>query len=144
MNSHVGFSGSRAGMTEEQKYRVESFLDQDFTKMSAHHGDCIGADVDFHKIVRRQGLYVIGHPPIKDALRAFCEFDEIREPKDYLKRDLDIVSESDWMIFTPSGFEEILRSGTWTTIRYTRKAKKDGFIVFPDGTVKNVQLQKPV
>ncbi len=138
MGRHVGFSGTRVGMTTEQITTVDRLLDDDLTTQFAHHGDCIGADDHFHRLARQQGLKVIGHPPLNDALRAFCEFDECREPKPYLERDKDIVDESDWVIFTPGTFSEILRSGTWATIRYARKKNKAGFIVWPDGTTSDV------
>jgi hypothetical protein len=135
LKRHVGFSGTRAGMTSSQIYKVDSLLDDDIITQIAHHGDCIGADEDFHKLAILQGLYIIGHPPLKEKLRANCQFDELRDPKGYVERDHDIVDESDWLIFTPLKYIEILRSGTWATIRYAKKKNKQGFIVWPDGTL---------
>lgn len=124
-------------MTDAQLLKVEELL-SDNQAEKAHHGDCIGADVDFHSLSRLKGLWIVGHPPINNGLRAFCEFDECREPKPYLERDRDIVDESDWVIFTPGSYREILRSGTWTCIRYARKKNKEGHVVWPDGTVSDV------
>ena len=138
MKKHVGFSGTRMGMTVDQAVTVEGLLTDNLDTGSAHHGDCIGADADFHRLIRSKGLYVIGHPPLNNGLRAFCDFDECREPKPYLERDRDIIDESDWAIFTPGTFREILRSGTWATIRYARKKNMNGFIVWPDGTTSDV------
>lgn len=135
---HVGFSGTQKGMTSSQIWSVDKLLDDDLITQVAHHGDCVGADADFHNLSVMQGLKIVGHLPIKDAQRAFCVFNETRVPKDYIDRNHDIVDESDWMIFTPFGFEEILRSGTWATIRYTRIQQKPGFIVWPDGSVVDV------
>lgn len=126
-------------MTSHQIYAVDALLDNDIITQISHHGDCIGADVDFHKLSRIQGLRIIGHPPIKVNMRAFCEFDEIRKPKKFIDRNHDIVNESDWMIFTPSGFIELLRSGTWATIRYSKIKKRDGFIVWPDGIIETLK-----
>jgi hypothetical protein len=39
------------------------------------------------------------------------------------------------MISAPAGISEELRSGTWTTIRYTRKMKIPLSIVWPDGYI---------
>lgn len=128
-------------MTSEQIWTIDKLLQDDMITMTAHHGDCVGADADFHRLSRLNGLLVVGHPPIKNDLRAFCDFDEIREPKEPLDRNHDIVDESDWMIFTPSGFKEVLRSGTWATIRYTRKVERAGWIVWPDGRAEDVLSQ---
>ena len=133
LKRHVGFSGTRAGMTSSQIYRVDFLLEADIITQVAHHGDCIGADSDFHQLARLHGLEIIGHPPLVEKLRAFCDFDECREPKPYLDRDHDIVDESDWLIFTPGTLTEILRSGTWATVRYAKKRAKDGFIIWSDG-----------
>jgi hypothetical protein len=56
------------------------------------------------------------------------------QPKKYVERDHDIVDETDMMISFPPTNKEILRSGTWTTIRYARKKKKKLYIIYPDGS----------
>lgn len=131
-DGHVGFSGTREGMTYNQLITVEDLL-WDLNIQKVHHGDCLGADADFHRLARIQGLYVIGHPPVKDKLRAYCEFDEIRVAKNYLERDRDIVDESAWIIVTPRGFEEEKKSGTWYTARYAYSQSKSVAVVWPDG-----------
>lgn len=102
------------------------------------HGDCVGADADFHLILEDYGLTIIGHPPVKEEHRAFCTFNETLEPKDYLVRDRDIVDKSDLMIICPRTFKEEQRSGTWFTARYARKTGKHGLIFWPDGTVDDL------
>ena len=100
-----------------------------------HHGDCIGADADMHDLAKEFGFCIILHPPIKSAKRAFCKgADEEREPKEYIPRDHDIVDETEFLIATPNGTSEILRSGTWATIRYARKLGRRILIVYPDGS----------
>lgn len=132
---HVGFSGTQNGMTRHQIIAVTEILSHS-ALLNAHHGDCIGADADFHFLARGRGLYMIGHPPHNFNKRAFCEFDFEHRPGEYLARNKHIVDASEFMIFTPGGFEEELRSGTWSTVRYTRKKLKMGHIVFPDGSVE--------
>lgn len=128
---HVGFSGTQFGMTVLQFEAVAEFISYNQHFNNAHHGDCVGADADFHSIV--EDRWVIGHPPVKPNKRAFCNFDEVRRPKDYLVRNKDIVNESDFMIIVPRGFEEELRSGTWSTARYAREKGVHGKIFWPDG-----------
>lgn len=120
-------------MTELQFIAVEQILEDNLTFSHSHSGDCIGADEHFYKLARLQGLHTVGHPPSNPSKRAFCVYDEEREPDEYLVRNHAIVDESSFMIFTPKEFEEKLRSGTWATARYTDKRLKPGIIVFPDG-----------
>src|SRR5690349_20692433 len=97
----VGFTGTREGMTQAQRSAVQEILSTRTGIEKGHHGDCVGADADFHKLLVEQGIRVKGHPPIKDDFRAFCEFDEFERPKNYYARNRDIVNESDIMIVTP-------------------------------------------
>lgn len=138
MNYHVGFTGTQTGMTAEQMNSVDRLLTDDLTMSAAHHGDCIGADEQFHNLARLNGLTVHGHPPINPNKRAFCEFDSKEEEKDYIPRNHDIVDAVDWMIACPMGYKEELRSGTWSTIRYARSVGRIGVIVWPDGKVKDI------
>jgi hypothetical protein len=138
MNRHVGFTGTREGLTLAQSYSVEQLLREDILTLTAHHGDCIGADADFHVITKSLGFVVHGHPPINPSKRALCSFDSMEEEEKYIERNHDIVDVVDWMIACPSGYKEELRSGTWATIRYARSLYKPGCIVWPDGKVTDI------
>lgn len=50
----VGFTGTREGMSPEQKRVTREIISQLITTSvhTAVHGDCIGADTDFHHIIR--------------------------------------------------------------------------------------------
>lgn len=127
---HIAFSGTRNGMTEIQKGQFESILiklDGDYF----HHGDCIGADAEANDIARALGYIIIIHPPENEKYRAFCVAEESRKKKGYLDRNHDIVDESDLLVATPAASKEKLRSGTWATIRYAKKKKKEVIIIEP-------------
>lgn len=97
-----------------------------------HHGDCIGADAAMHIIARDYlNKVVVIHPPTDDAKRAFCKWDILLGAKPYLDRNHDIVDRSEVMIACPGEHNEVLRSGTWATIRYARKLKKPIIIIKP-------------
>lgn len=132
--THVGFTGTRKGMTRDQKRRL-LLLFEEITNKSRHvvfhHGDCVGADAEAHHLARKFPFKIVGHPPINDKFRAFCDFDEVREEKDYLDRNRDIVDESMYVIGAPAEPEQQLRSGTWSTIRYAEKCGKLWVIVRP-------------
>jgi hypothetical protein len=146
---HIGFTGTRSGMTSFQRRKASQVVcdiiggDRELLVV-AHHGDCVGADKEFHDIVRGYGCAVCIHPPIDKTyaagIKAATHVDgaktERREPKTYMARNADIVAESDLMIATPAESTEQKRGGTWATIRMARKAGKPLAIVLPGGTVQ--------
>lgn len=131
----IGFTGTKKGMTNIQKDRVLGILAY-HRPPEVHHGDCVGADAQFHDIVRKfdQGIKIVVHPPEFLMYRAFCKGDVILPVKPYLKRDDDIVGACGFLIATPKEGFEVLRSGTWATIRRARDKRKHVTIIYPDGT----------
>jgi predicted Rossmann fold nucleotide-binding protein DprA/Smf involved in DNA uptake len=84
-------------------------------------------------MARLAGLRIAGHPPLIKGKRAFFPSDESLPVREYISRNRDIVDASQEIIATPGEFEEQLRSGTWSTIRYARKTGKRVLVVLPDG-----------
>lgn len=102
----------------------------------AHHGDCIGADAQFHAIARELGWRVAVYPgPEGDGDRAGCDHDELRAPLTHMKRNKALVLESHRVMAVPADMTPQPHGGTWKTIEMARKAKKPLVIVFPDGSV---------
>jgi hypothetical protein len=103
-----------------------------------HHGDCVGADTQAHFIAVNLGYKIIVHPPINNRARSYCEVGkgEIREKKPYIDRNHDIVDETQMLIGCSGSQHEVLRSGTWATIRYGRKIGNRVLILYPDGSWK--------
>lgn len=121
----VGFTGTQKGMSQNQKEQFVLKL-MEMTITEFHHGDCVGADGEAHDIVREffPDVRIVGHLPQSNGKRAFKKCDEYRDPLPYLVRDRKIVDETDFLIGSPKSDDEILRSGTWATIRYSRKIDK--------------------
>lgn len=131
----VGFTGTQAGMTPAQKVRLGQMLRG--RQVELHHGDCIGADADAHDIAAALGAVIVIHPPIKDAKRAFCwHADKVMDPAPYHARNRAIVSATERLIACPKESEEVMRSGTWMTIRYARNMGRPIWILWPDGTCR--------
>lgn len=128
----IGFTGTQAGMTQQQTDGVHDLIRR-FRTAEFHHGDCIGADQQAHHEAMTLGCRLVVHPPTNESKRAFCP-GEIRVAKPYLDRNHDIVDETDILIAAPKEKTEQLRSGTWATIRYARKLGHSVYIVYPDGT----------
>lgn len=131
----LGFTGTQKGMTDLQKERVISFLLM-HEVVEVHHGDCVGADSEFHDLIRERcpKVQVHIHPPELDVKRAFKEGDVVHPEKAYLKRNRDIVNVVDVLLACPKG-PEIMRSGTWATVRYARKRGKQVGVFYPQGSV---------
>ena len=140
MTLTVGFTGTQKGMTANQKFTVytilQSYAALDHGTMVFRHGDCIGADAEADKFAHALGYYVITHPPVNESKRACCPDAWYEEPaKEYLERNKDIVHAASVMIATPGEREEVLRSGTWSTVRYAKKNWTTVLIVYPEGDV---------
>lgn len=142
----IGFTGTRRGMTLRQLHGVVAILTSKEVDNveEVHHGDCVGADREFHDLVEQElgeSTHIIVHPPENPRNRAYCQGYEIRDPAPYMERNQDIVDESDGLIATPREMREVLRSGTWSAVRSgRRKAKSDTYpmwIILPDGMVHN-------
>ena len=123
---NIGFTGSRNGMSNEQKLQVKNYLlSLQHLNLTVHHGDCKGSDRDFHNICTDlQSIKIIIHPPNCSTMRAFCNSDTILQERPFLLRNRDIVDSSEVLIACPINNNEIMRSGTWSTIRYARKCNK--------------------
>jgi hypothetical protein len=137
----VGFTGTSAGLTNDQLIQVHMLLgDLQFGGATqATHGMCIGADEQFHGQAKGFGYFVIGVPGVNfkgdPFKRANVVCDMVVPPRPFLVRNRDIVAESDVIIACPRETTEQFRgSGTWATIRYSRQAKKPLVIVWPDGS----------
>lgn len=131
----IGFTGSQKGMTEFQLKEVELILiSNERSVTEVHHGGCIGADELFHQLCLKLGLPIpIVHPasdvsPLKWAHLPVATY---RLALPALKRNRDIVDSSDLMIATPSQNHEVLRSGTWATIRYAKSIGKVIHVIYP-------------
>src|SRR3954469_13163014 len=131
---HVGFTGSRQGMTPAQLSNLHSLL-QGAGFLWLHHGDCLGADREAHDVAVRLGIQTHRHPPTSTAFRAYCAADVSSAPADYLARNRAIVDATEELIAAPSTFSDTLRSGTWATIRYARKCRRLVMIIHPDGAM---------
>jgi len=131
----IGFTGSRHEPNKAQKAYLIQFLEHLKTggACAFHHGDCLGSDAFVHSVAEELRFWIVVHPPQSNALRAYCQGNEILEPLNYLERNWEIVRLSKILIALPSTNEEVLRSGTWATVRYARKSEKTVYLCGPVG-----------
>jgi len=128
-----GFTGTEHGMAPRQKKTVRQLL---YNCTVLHLGDCVGADREAFVIAADTGIFRIGHPPSNGRKRAYLRYEEERPAKPYLDRNLDIAQEGvDGLIAAPDSWVEVVRDGTWTTVRRARSLGRKIWIVRPDGSV---------
>lgn len=125
----VAVTGTSRGMTPGQQEQARAFLDALYGKgyRKLRHGDCIGADAQFARIAKDIGFYLIAHPghppdkPEETKYRAFTDFnDEVLPVRPFLVRDKDMVDRAALLVAAPYQDYEVVRSGTWATVRYAQ------------------------
>lgn len=131
----VAFTGTRIGLTEPQVEALRSLL-KELNPEQLHHGDCIGADAMADEIAIDLGIKTAIRPCNLRKQRAFTGARELARPEDPLDRNHKLVDNSHALVACPSSKQQELRSGTWATVRYARKAEVLTWIVFPDGSVR--------
>jgi hypothetical protein len=142
---HVGFTGTRRGMTPLQEAALRALLRdlQERTPGDAtyvlHHGLCRGGDEQAHVIAGEEGWYVEVHPGVDargdSPQRAVgLEYDdhvrEVHDERPYPERNLDIVDSCVLLIVGPSGPAR-RRSGTWSTTRAALRLGRSVFVLPP-------------
>lgn len=124
----LAFTGTRQGMTDTQYAAVHQFLM--YKEIDEfHHGGAKGADSEVHELVVRVLCIPWEHvhiwPSFGRNLSWFRGLGVIHEPGPPLERNHVIVDHGvDGLIAAPKEAGEILRSGTWATVRYARKVNR--------------------
>jgi len=133
----IGFTGTLRGGTDEQLkmlYNVMQGLRHSTTiEAWFHHGDCVGADAQAHKIAVELKYKVALHPPDNPARRAWCKADYTYPELPYLERNQVIVETTRFLLAAPYS-REMRRSGTWTTVRKARLLVRPILIINRDGS----------
>ena len=140
MTFTLGVSGTQNGSTVEQRWLFAKLL-WEAEPSQLRHGDCIGVDKEMHDIYTAIMLHggVFLHPASGVGhKRAHVKRGVVEVAREFppLIRNTHIVDNSDFMAFFPQNEKgEILRSGTWATIRYARDAQTDHLIIRPSGRI---------
>ncbi len=130
----IGFTGTQDGMTPFQKKELAIFFwdrASIYPDISFHHGVCEGADEEAAQLSLYFGFTTIAHPPINTYKMSDFESDFAHPPKDFLDRNKDIVDDCDVLVATPKEMEEVVRSGTWSTVRYARRIGRTVHLILP-------------
>lgn len=122
------FTGTQIGMTDFQKNQVIEFL-KNWEYNEFIHGNCIGADADFHELVRKyiKNSNIITLSVYKGKC-ANCKSDFNLIRNDYLARNREMVKSADYIIGCPKTNYPTKRGGTFYTLRYAQKENLNGLI----------------
>jgi hypothetical protein len=146
----LGFTGSSKIITPAQEKGILEFV-LEFNPLITHDGDCVIGDALFRKIViENTYARVVSHPafPVGHPARANMPADEVRPiplPRPNrsvpLVRNDEIVAEIAHLLAAPSSADEVLRSGTWATVREAKRRGVPVTLILPSG--QRVHLPKP-
>lgn len=130
----IGITGTRKGATPDQLWILETLLVA-LGATHLHHGDCVGVDAQAHAIATTLGLITVAHPPVDTALQAHTVNTITLAPLPFLERNRRIVFETVALIALPKELNEVVRSGTWATVRHAARVRRQRYVIFPDGTL---------
>lgn len=134
----LGFTGTREGMTQAQRAALPSVVSALPERII--HGGARGADAELHAWLLMAGMApgsIDVWPASLDRWSFYADTGAVVHPiAAPLARDHIIAKNCDRLLATPRTMTEIIRSGTWATIRYARKARKPITIVLPNGTIR--------
>lgn len=150
-NFVLGFTGAQQGMTTFQKEKVRKYLKNvilcsaamESAPPVALHGDCIGADEDFNEICAELDIPRYCRPCTITYKRAFTDAFQVAEPIAPLDRNRIIAEKCDLLIACPKEEREQLRSGTWTTVRATRRLNKTVLLITPSLPSSAIHTEEP-
>ena len=140
----IGFTGTRMGMSREQKQVFQLLIEKHAKQYEIKrfvHGGAVGADEQADTIAVELGIPITVRPGSDDRYLYWIEKNDgvvraVYSPERPLDRNQLIVEQVSEMFATPGHMNEILRSGTWSTIRYTRRCEKVLTIIYPDGSIE--------
>jgi hypothetical protein len=111
----LGITGTRKGANEHQEQQFIKLMKQ-LNPTELHHGACVGVDSELAEISRVEFPHVtiFYHPPQKQTSYY------------YLKRNREIVNETDMLLAFPFEKESNCKrgSGTWYTVNYAKRQGK--------------------
>jgi hypothetical protein len=144
----IGITATREGLTGAQMWNIIKILRHERMihdidgGVEIHHGCCVGGDEQIVLAAVALGCRAVAHPP--DNLKFFSKIafdlsaEKVNEPgRPYLIRNRDIVNDSDELLAAPKEMKMVLRSGTWSTVRYAKALNKKLTIAYQDGSNGN-------
>lgn len=136
----IGLTGTRYGLTDAQVLTAARLIAEFGDSITEwHQGGCVGADWQvsyllYESTSAHQHIWPgrVAAELQQDWEIWFPERTVVHEEMPPLERNKVIVTYCDWLWAFPQG-EEVLRSGTWATIRHADRTVVNYDVVGPDG-----------
>lgn len=133
----LGFTGTRAGLTPALPGLIAALPDR------VLHGGAEGADTEFDVLLVAAGMpleRIEVYPTSEYRARLWLPKEPgpsrvVHLPQVPLDRNRVIAQRCDWLLACPMTAVEIIRSGTWATVRYARKAGKPITLALLNGKI---------
>ncbi len=134
----LGFTGTRRGMTPAQRAALADCVSA--LPARAVHGGAVGADEEFDAFLVRIGMAPQNIDVYPASAGRWIKWVDagrttyaVAEP---LVRNRTIALGCDYLVAAPATAHEVLRSGTWATVRRARRAGRSIVILLPGGGVR--------
>lgn len=129
-------TGTRQGMNMRQWLAMNWYLHM-LTPELVRHGDCLGSDAQVHDIVEAclPTCETHVHPCDLSQFRAYRMGNYVYPSARPIPRNHHMVDHTDVTIATPFEDEPVLRSGTWSTIRYSMSSQHPTILLSRSGRV---------
>lgn len=135
----IGFTGTRQGMTDQQRRALKQILEGLVPDVLAH-GGAVGADDQADLLASELGVPRVVYPSDMPAERV--PYDALQRrggssvvirvpPMPPLERNRHIAFAADLLLAAPHEHREILRSGTWATVRAARRLGRPVVVLEP-------------
>lgn len=140
MNDVLAFTGARAGLSTVQQQHLWRLLRILYGRgfRTLLQGCAVGADEACALLAEQTGYLVEGHPSnvrSQISVPALICCDRLHRPAPPLVRNRVMVEAAALLLACPAG-PEVLRSGTWSTIRHARRIRRQHWLLFPDGSLR--------
>ena len=148
-------TATRRGITSAQRAAVPGLLAAYPTTLL--HGGAPGGDEELHELISGLRGFLVSNCQVevypanasrhmfwKDKAR-FAPFAlTVQPPEHPLVRNQIMATRADHVLACPETAHEVLRSGTWTTVRAARRAGHRVTIIEPDGTVREERGRRAI
>jgi hypothetical protein len=138
----IAVTATRRGLTGSQHSAATLLFDALPARVVLHYGFCLGGDDALASLGRTLGFKLVAHRSDLLEMDGFVRGDVERERKPPLRRNEDIVNESERLLAFPRQrpADEPPRGargeGTWWTVHYAIDNAVPVTIVWPDGSTE--------
>jgi hypothetical protein len=134
----ISVTATRIGLTTKQSKAAVMLL-RKLKPDILIHGAANGGDSELHDLAKLMGINVEVYPAVGVASNVnnlhYVDGDVIHFPAAPLVRNKTMIDAASITLAFPGEMYEVLRSGTWASIRYARSKGTTLYIIYPNGII---------